>query len=100
MWRAIRLVVDTGLHAKGWTEQQAIDFFMANSPEPLESVTSEVRRYIVLPAQATTYKIGCSGSCACDAWRKNASGSASTSRAFTTRHSAGAPFPSASSLAR
>jgi uncharacterized protein (DUF885 family) len=58
MWRAIRLVVDTGLHAKGWTEQQAIEYFQANSPEPLESIRSEVRRYIVWPGQATTYKIG------------------------------------------
>ena len=58
IWRAIRLVVDTGLHAKGWTEQQAIDYFMQNSPEPLESVTSEIRRYIVMPGQATSYKIG------------------------------------------
>lgn len=58
IWRAIRLVVDTGLHAKGWTEQQAIEFFQANSPEPLESIRSEVRRYIVWPGQATSYKIG------------------------------------------
>jgi len=58
IWRAVRLVVDTGLHTKGWTEQQAIDYFMANSPEPLESVTSEVQRYIVIPAQALSYKIG------------------------------------------
>ncbi len=58
IWRAIRLVVDTGLHAQGWTEQQAIDYFIANSPEPLESIRSEVQRYIVMPGQATTYKIG------------------------------------------
>jgi len=58
IWRAIRLVVDTGLHSKGWTEQEAIDYFMANSPEPYESVRSEVRRYIVMPGQATSYKIG------------------------------------------
>ena len=58
IWRDIRLVVDTGLHAKGWTEQEAIDYFMANSPEPYESVRSEVRRYIVMPGQATSYKIG------------------------------------------
>ena len=58
IWRAIRLVVDTGLHAKGWTEQEAIDYFMANSPEPYESVRSGVRRYIVMPGQATSYKIG------------------------------------------
>jgi uncharacterized protein (DUF885 family) len=58
MWRALRLVVDTGLHSKGWTEQQAIVYMMDNSPEPLESVTSEVQRYIVWPGQATSYKVG------------------------------------------
>ena len=58
MWRALRLVVDTGLHNKGWTQQQAIDFMKQNSAEPLTSVESEVRRYIVLPGQATSYKIG------------------------------------------
>ena len=58
MWRALRLVVDTGLHAKGWTQQQAVDFMMDNSAEPLPSVESEVRRYIVLAGQATSYKIG------------------------------------------
>ena len=47
MHRSIRLVVDTGLHAKGWTEQEAIDYFAANSPEPLESIRSEIQRYIV-----------------------------------------------------
>lgn len=58
LFRAIRLVVDTGLHAKGWTTEQAIEYFLANSPEPKSSVVSEVRRYVVLPGQATTYKIG------------------------------------------
>jgi len=58
IWRGIRLVVDTGLHAKGWTEQQAIEFFQQNSPEPLEGIRSEVRRYLVIPGQATSYKIG------------------------------------------
>lgn len=58
IWRAIRLVVDTGLHDQGWTEQRAIDFFLQNSPEPLASVRSEIQRYIVLPGQATSYKIG------------------------------------------
>ena len=58
IWRAIRLVVDTGLHSKGWTEEQAIAFFEQNSPEPLEAIRSEVRRYIVWPGQATSYKIG------------------------------------------
>lgn len=58
MWRAIRLVVDTGLHAKGWTEQEAIDYFADNSSVPLTAITTEVQRYIVMPAQATSYKIG------------------------------------------
>lgn len=58
MWRAVRLVVDTGLHAKGWTEQEAIDYFLANTAAPEGQARSEVRRYIVLPGQATSYKIG------------------------------------------
>ena len=58
MWRAIRLVVDTGLHSKGWTEQEAIDYFAANSSVPLAAITTEVQRYIVMPGQATSYKIG------------------------------------------
>ncbi|MEL6370386.1 MAG: DUF885 domain-containing protein [Pseudomonadota bacterium] len=58
IWRAIRLVVDTGLHSKGWTEQEAIDYFTANSPAAAGQIKSEVQRYIVLPGQATAYKIG------------------------------------------
>lgn len=57
-WRAIRLVLDTGLHAKGWTEDQAIAYFRENSATPLETIRSEVRRYIAWPGQATSYKIG------------------------------------------
>ncbi|MES0873786.1 DUF885 domain-containing protein [Sinimarinibacterium thermocellulolyticum] len=57
MWRAVRLVVDTGLHAKGWTEQQAIEYFAANTAIPA-AAQSEVRRYLVIPGQATAYKIG------------------------------------------
>ena len=58
MWRAIRLVVDTGLHSKGWTEQQAVDYFRANSSIPDAAIKSEVQRYLVYPGQATAYKIG------------------------------------------
>lgn len=58
MWRALRLVVDTGLHSKGWSEQEAVEFMLQNSSNPLATVRSEVRRYIVLPGQATSYKIG------------------------------------------
>lgn len=58
MWRAIRLVVDTGMHAKGWTEQEAVDYFMANSSIPETTVRSEIRRYLIMPGQATAYKVG------------------------------------------
>jgi uncharacterized protein (DUF885 family) len=58
IWRAIRLVVDTGIHANGWTEQQAIDYFLANSSLAEGAIRSEVQRYIVWPGQATSYKIG------------------------------------------
>nr|WP_257644118.1 DUF885 domain-containing protein [Luteimonas salinisoli] len=58
MWRAIRLVVDTGMHAKGWTEQQAVDYFSQNSSIPAAAVRSEVQRYLIMPGQATAYKVG------------------------------------------
>jgi len=58
MWRAIRLVVDTGIHAQGWTEEQAIQYFKDNSPIAEGQIVSEVRRYFILPGQATSYKIG------------------------------------------
>lgn len=58
MMRACRLVLDTGIHALGWTRQQAIDFFVAHSPSPEHDLIVEVDRYIVLPGQALAYKIG------------------------------------------
>nr|MBV6630992.1 DUF885 domain-containing protein [Oceanococcus sp. HetDA_MAG_MS8] len=58
MWRAIRLVLDTGLHAKGWSEEKAVQYFLANSAITEAQARSEVRRYLVLPGQATSYKIG------------------------------------------
>ena len=58
IWRAIRLVLDTGLHAKGWTEEQAVQYFLANSAITEAQARSEVQRYLVLPGQATSYKIG------------------------------------------
>ncbi|MFE6860204.1 DUF885 domain-containing protein [Nocardia sp. NPDC057668] len=57
-WRSCRLVVDTGLHAKGWTRQQAIDFMVANAPVGVEEIRTEVDRYIAMPGQAVAYKVG------------------------------------------
>ena len=58
IWRAARLVVDTGLHDKKWTRQQAIDYLTTNTPNPLNDCTKAIERYIVMPGQATAYKIG------------------------------------------
>jgi len=56
--RAVRLVVDSGLHALGWTRQQAIDYMLAHTAEPKDDVISEVDRYIIYPGQATAYMLG------------------------------------------
>ena len=58
LFRAARLVVDTGIHAQGWSEDQAVDYMMKTGRRPPDQARSEVRRYITLPAQATGYKIG------------------------------------------
>lgn len=58
MWRALRLVVDTGMHAKGWSRQEAIDFMAENSALSLHNIRSEVNRYIFWPGQALAYKMG------------------------------------------
>jgi uncharacterized protein (DUF885 family) len=58
LFRAARLVVDTGIHAKGWTEEQAVDYMIATGRQSPDGARSEVRRYITLPGQATGYKIG------------------------------------------
>ncbi len=58
MWRAVRLVVDTGIHSQGWSRQQAIDYFLANASKQEHDITVEVDRYIVWPGQALAYKLG------------------------------------------
>ena len=58
MWRACRLVVDTGIHVKGWTRQQANDYLASHTALPLHEVETEVDRYISWPAQALSYKLG------------------------------------------
>src|SRR3546814_20332188 len=58
MMRAMRLVVDTGIHAKGWTRDQAIAYMLANSSMGRTDATAEVERYIAYPGQALSYKVG------------------------------------------
>jgi uncharacterized protein (DUF885 family) len=58
LWRAIRLVVDTGLHSKDWTREQVISYMLANSAESETQATAEAERYMAIPGQALAYKIG------------------------------------------
>ena len=58
LWRSIRLVVDTGIHSKKWTREEAIDFYVQNSPNAESDAVKMVERHIVMPGQATAYKIG------------------------------------------
>ena len=58
LWRACRLVVDTGIHAKKWTREQGIDYYVANTPNPKPDAVKMVERHVVMPSQATAYKIG------------------------------------------
>ena len=58
LWRACRLVVDTGLHHHRWTRQEAVDYLAENTPNPQGDIVNAIDRYIVYPGQATAYMIG------------------------------------------
>jgi uncharacterized protein (DUF885 family) len=58
LWRACRLVVDTGMHEKRWTREEAIEYLQVNTPNPDGDIVKAIERYIVMPGQATAYKIG------------------------------------------
>jgi len=58
MWRAVRLVVDTGIHTKGWSRDEAISYFQTHMAMPLDTITAEVDRYIAMPGQALGYQLG------------------------------------------
>lgn len=58
LWRACRLVVDTGIHSKRWSREKAIDYLKVNTPNPEGDIVKAIERYIVMPSQATAYKIG------------------------------------------
>jgi uncharacterized protein (DUF885 family) len=58
LWRACRLVVDTGMHEKRWTREEAIEYLQVNTPNPDSDIVKAIERYIVMPGQATAYKIG------------------------------------------
>jgi uncharacterized protein (DUF885 family) len=82
VWRAIRLVVDTGIHALGWSRQQAIDYFMANAGKAEHDIVVEVDRYIVWPGQALAYKVGELKLKELRAWARGELGEAFDVRAF------------------
>jgi len=84
-WRAVRLVVDTGLHALGWTRQQAIDYMLAHTTANANDAASEIDRYIIWPGQATSYMLGRLEILAARDEAQKAAGSAFDIKAFHDR---------------
>jgi len=84
-WRAVRLVVDSGIHALGWTRQQAIDYMLAHAPVNVNDATSEIDRYIIMPGQATAYMLGRLEILAAREEARKAAGAAFDIRAFHDR---------------
>ena len=91
-WRACRLVVDTGMHAFGWTRRQAIDYMTENTALAANNIANEVDRYIVWPGQALAYKTGQLEILRCGTRRRNARAPPSTSAGSTTRRWAAEPL--------
>jgi uncharacterized protein (DUF885 family) len=58
LWRACRLVVDTGIHTQNWTREQGIEYYVSNTPNAKSDAVKMVERHIVMPSQATAYKVG------------------------------------------
>jgi len=84
-WRAVRLVVDSGMHARGWTRQQAIDYMLAHTAANVNDATSEIDRYIIWPGQATAYMLGRLEILAAREEARQAAGAAFDIRAFHDR---------------
>ena len=82
IWRAIRLVVDTGIHSQGWSEEEAVNYFLQNSDSSEATVKSEIQRYFTSPGQATAYKIGMMNIQQARAYAENTLGDEFDIRAF------------------
>lgn len=82
LWRAARLVVDTGLHHKRWTREQAIQYLIENTPNSQGDAIKAIERYIVMPGQATAYKVGMNKILDYRAWAKDQLGAKFDIRAF------------------
>lgn len=93
LWRSCRLVVDTGIHAKKWTREQAIAYYMDNTPNAESDAVKMVERHIVMPSQATAYKVGMNKILALRAYAKEVLGERFDIRAFHTLVLQNGPLP-------